>query len=128
MEFSFLNPPETSVNEMLAYVPKFTDMQLNYDRNKSKDINDLILQEYSNLPNDFPIDNPNNEIVGVTTGFTDLLQDFKPDPFLKCNKENKQVCDDSKLNDFPSLKVFKPKKKCKYHHDSSITQTKCIDV
>jgi len=128
MEFSFLNPPETSVNEMLAYVPKFTDMQLNYDRNKNKDINDLILQEYSNLPNEFPIDKPNNEIVGVTTGFTDLLKDFKPDPFLKCNKENKQVCDDSKLNDFPSLKVFKPKKKCTYHQDSSITQTKCIDI
>tara|TARA_B100000787_G_scaffold169095_1_gene159344 strand:- start:3491 stop:3877 length:387 start_codon:yes stop_codon:yes gene_type:complete len=128
MEFSFLNPQESMDEELNGMLTKYTDLQLQYSRNTTTETHDLILQEYSDLQNDFPESKPSVEVVGNSTGFTNLLQDFKPNPFLKCTKQNKQACDDSKLNDFPSLKVFKPKTKCKYFQDSSFSQTKCVDI
>ena len=74
------------------------------------------------------------DVPGVMAEFTNLQPIFKnPESILKCmapvgsDKTDKHICDDAKISEF-SVMIHSPPKKCEYYQDSSINQTKCVEL
>jgi hypothetical protein len=74
------------------------------------------------------------DVPGIMTEYTNLQPIFtKPESPLECmapvgsDKTAKHICDDAKLSEFPVM-IHSPPKNCKYYQDSSINQTKCVEL
>jgi len=122
MEFSFLTPQETTDQDLSGIMAEYTQSLYNVNNNNQDD----IMSKYTNKHPDVKKDKV-TELTGITADYTNMQHTFVSDASFKCNKTNKQMCDDAKLNEFPGLKRYKSKN-CVFYQDSVISQNNCINI